>query len=328
MRSENDIHWETVAALGLSEGKQEAAALLEVLGEASRERLRAAIDRQAQDGNSAEACGRRLKSLVAQERFSSLAEIHPAWLLEILGAESPRVIGVILRHLPSRHVRYLLENLPKRIVLGLPKMMEAFYVPNEILEIIRRRFEKHFVPMRISHQLEAFTFRHLYGLKVEELEALFHSLGLSELALAFIRMPRRAAEIALNRFEIPDAKAILARVNAFQEEDPRLLEDARYSILELEGEKLGARRFLGELGFIALAKAFEPGTEGLFERLEQKMAPQEAHVLKRLIQSQKSKREGSLARKRQDWALRHLRELNELGKIDPVWQDSIRRIAA
>ncbi|MDZ4224677.1 MAG: hypothetical protein U1D33_02090, partial [bacterium] len=112
------IHIQVAGILALKEGPEEARELLAHASPEAQKTLAAVLEHF--DSETAE---QQLKALCAQESFSGIAEIHPAWLVEALKKESPRVIGVILRHLPSKHVRYLLEHLPKRTVMQLPKLI-------------------------------------------------------------------------------------------------------------------------------------------------------------------------------------------------------------
>lgn len=313
--------------LALLEGQETALSLADHLSEGTAPVLKAIVGHYSSDAapNSEEKGLRwHLKTLAGQELFSGLDQIHPAWLLETLKKESPRVIGVILRHLPSRHVRYLLEHLPRHLVTRLPKLVEAFFVPSDILTAVRRRFESHFVPMPVSHQIESFAFEHLYYLKAEELEILFHELGLSELSLSFAGSPRRVLNVMLNRFNIREAKEILNRLKEFLTEPAWFFQDARYSVLELVGVGVGAQAFLAELGILALAKAFDRPQIALFETLKQKLAPERAYLLKRYLEEQWGAANPQTTGKRQDWVLEHLRRMSGKGMVDGVWAMSLR----
>lgn len=313
-----------IGLLALLEGKETALSLADYLSEQAAPDLKTIVEGYSEKSGGAEALRWRLKTCVSQESFSGLDQIHPAWLLETLKKESPRVIGVILRHLPSKHVRYLLEHLPRHLTARLPKLVEAFYVPSEILNEVRRRFESHFVPMPVSHQIESFSFEHLYYLKAEELEILFHELGLSELSLSFVGSPRRVLNVMLNRFNIREAKEILSRLKQFQTEPGWFFQDARYSVLELVGVGLGAQAFLAELGILSMAKAFDRSQIALFETLKQKLAPERAYLLKRYLEEQWGAANSQTTGKRQEWVLEHLRQMSNKGLVDGVWQMSLR----
>lgn len=310
-------HLQVVASLALLEAPEEALSLQAYLPGPQAQNYQAILAALAK-GDAA----LHLKALKAQEDFSGIAEIHPAWLLEVLKEESPRVIGVVLRHLPSRHVRYLLEQLPRRLTMELPKLIEAFYVPGELLDVIRKRIERHFVPMRISHEVEPLTIQHLYYLKIEELETLCYDLGLSELALSLIGSARKILQIVLNRFTLPEAKAILSRIQRGQTEVRWFLKDARYSVLELGQKEMGTRRFLEELGLMALAKAFGR-VEGSVLALRQKMAPERAYTFKRYLDEALQQTRQERVAKRAEWVLQHVERLSLEAKIDPLWKSAL-----
>ncbi|MDO8526543.1 MAG: hypothetical protein Q7T03_02525 [Deltaproteobacteria bacterium] len=308
------IHLQVLACLALSEGFDSATALLDYLPPARAESLEALLNR-----TDPQTLQEQLKAFSARESFSGIAEIHPAWLLEALKKESPRVIGVILRHLPSKHVRYLLEHLPRHVVVKLPKLIEAFYVPTEILNLVRRRFERHFVPVRISHQPELIDFNHLYYLKMEEIDLLFHDLGMSELALSLVGSTRQVMKVILNRFGIKEAKEILSRIKRYQLQEKGFVKEAKYSVLETGGEVLGAERFLKELGLLSLVKAFDRSDISLFNILRQRLSPDCAYLFKRYLDRQVSRADTQTVAKRKIWILEHVRVLSEQGKIDSVW---------
>ncbi|OGQ05555.1 MAG: hypothetical protein A3F82_02655 [Deltaproteobacteria bacterium RIFCSPLOWO2_12_FULL_44_12] len=316
-------HLKVVGMLALLEGKEEAITLLDYIQPEFGATLQAFLE-----SFKKEEIPSQLKALRAQESFSGIAEVHPAWLVEALKRESPRVIGVILRHLPSKHVRYLLEHLPKRIVMQLPKLVEAFYVPTEILNLIRRRFERHFVPMRISRQRESFGFHQLYCLKIEELELLFRELGLSELALSMVGSGRKILQMVLNRFGIQDAKEILHRIKRFSPQARWLLKDAKYSVLELNSDEKGVEHFLKELGLEALAKAMSPADSFFFEALKQKLSPENAYLFKRCMDEQALGFSPEKGTKRKEWVVEHVLDLSKKGKIDSIRSGESKREAA
>lgn len=311
------ITLQTVLALALRENPAEAGSLLAY----------ASADHQADGASvlaslqSAGEMDQYLRALRAREGFSGLAEIHPDWLLEVLQEESPRVIGVVLRYLPSKQVRVLLERLPPRVRLKLPKMIEAFYVPGEILEMIRSRLERRFVPIRVSHQSQLFRFEHLVYLKVEEMDVLFRDLGLSELALAFVGSSRKVLQTILNRFNIGDAKEILRRLRPIQGEAKWFVQDAKYSILELNGKSLGVELFLIHLGLLSLAKG-AVGTDPVFANaFRQKLALESAREFKQFLDEKQLARAPEREAKRQDWILNHVRRLCAEGKIEAPWAE-------
>ena len=269
-----------------------------------------------------------VRTIRSQEEFSGIAEIHPAWLLEPLKNESPRVIGVILRHIPSKHVRYILEHLPRRTVEQLPKLVESFFVPKEILSLIRRRFERHFLPLPCSRTLRKFEFSHLYYLRNEELDLLFRALGMAELAYSFAATSKKIVQVILNRFSVTDARHLLEQIKKYRDADPGRISEARYTVLELGGEKLGSELFLKELGIASLARGFTAGDDFLYQALRQKLDPAQSYLLKRYIDVQVQRGDVAQARLRQKWILGEVAVLSHQGRIDPLWAQYLMAEAA
>lgn len=322
MKRNGTVRLETILCLALLESREETDRIISFLGTREEGAARELLETLA--GTNV---AMRLKALAARDDFSGIADIHPAWLVEALKRESPRVIGVILRHLPSKHVRHLLEHLPKRIVLKLPKWVEAFYVPNDVLDIIRKRFERHFVPMPSTHRIHRFEFQHLTFLSIGEIETLSRDLGLSEVALALVGADSRVVKMIVNRFATADGKILLERTRQFRGEEAWLLKEARYSILEIPDSRFGADDFLKELGLRVIAKAFGP-KETFFEALKQKLSPEQAAVLKRGIDERRDGFHALQAKRRQESILKHVKDLCGRDKISKMWLEPLNREAA
>jgi len=313
--------YQLVAALGLLSQGDTAARLADYLGETFRPHLQTEMEGwlKMEPASREALLAQFLKTVRSQEEFSGIADIHPAWLLEPLKKESPRVIGILLRNIPSKHVRYILEHLPRSTVDQLPKLVESFFVPKEILSLIRRRFERNFLPLHTSRTLKAFEFSHLYYLRHEELCLLFRTLGLKELALSLTATSKKIAQIVCNRFSVSDARVLAEKIRECRETDPARLQEARYTLLELGGRKLGAEDFLKELGLAVLSKAFTAGDDFLYQALKQKLDPAEGYLLKRYMDVQGQKGDVLGAKRLQGEVLEQIGALSQTGKIDPLW---------
>ncbi len=258
-------------------------------------------------------------SQLSSEQWSGLAEIHPAWILEELKTESPRIIGIILRYLPSKHVRYLLEHLPPTIRFAMPNIVEAFAVPQQVLDVIRRRFESRFQRLHLSRSIEQFGFDHLYYLKGDELEVFFRDLGLQELAMALSGISGKSLGVLLNRLSLRDAKRLKSRMHSLEGVSDVLKRQARYTVLEVEGEHLGPEHLLMEIGLAAFARALAPMHHDLFRRLEVKLDPRISYVLKRYIDERLEKNTSTVAEERQNLILSRVAALASENLIDSSW---------
>ncbi|MBI4211443.1 MAG: hypothetical protein HY540_02275 [Deltaproteobacteria bacterium] len=249
-----------------------------------------------------------LRSLLAMERFSGLAEIHPAWVLTALAEESPRTIGVILRYLPSRHVRYILEHLPETVRQNIPQLLEIFSLPTPLLSIIKRRFEQRFLRLPMSREQGEFAFEHLYLLKPEELQALFFDVGLHEMAMAFSGLSAKTVHTILNRLPLREAKQVRARLDAVQGFPEALLHEARFTVIEASSSKPGVNQFVTEIGLAAFARSLGEGHDLLLKRLMLKLPPVFGYALKRAAEEWKKASDDAVIAFRQQLVLERLRD--------------------
>jgi hypothetical protein len=310
-----------VATLAVIEEGERAADLLAFVSDGEKGSLKSVIDACLKiDPSEREfKLRQQARSQLSSEQWSGLAEIHPAWLLEELKIESPRIIGIILRYLPSRHVRFLLEHLPPTIRFAIPNVVEAFSVPQPVLDVIRRRFESRFQPLHLSRSIEQFGFDELYYLKGDELEVFFKDLGLQELAMALDGISGKSLNVLLNRLSLRDAKRLQQRMRSLEDVTGVLKRQARYTVLEVEGEHLGPEHLLLEIGLAAFARAVSPAHNDLFRMLEIKLDPRISYVLKRYIDERLEKNTSAVAEERQNLIVSRVAALANESLIDPSW---------
>lgn len=313
----NRLH--AIAALAVLRDGDDAACVADYLPDHEGVDLARLISLYAAEPEAEFKMGQLLRQMVASERFSSIGEVHPAWILERLRDEPPRVVGIILRSLPSKHVRYLLENLPPMLKAQLPDMVESFAVARPVLETIRRRFESHFLPMRVSRAVESPGFEHLYFLKGDELAELIREIGLTELAIALSGMQGKTLHAVFNRLPLKEAKRLQKRIREIVDVSRELFRQARYTILEVEGNHVGPERMLMRVGIAALASAMDRNHGPLVKLLMQRLEPADGYLLKRSIDERKLRHGAALAAERQSIVLGLVARLAEEERIDPSW---------
>ena len=315
---DNRIH--AMALLAVLDGGERARDLCAFLSDEERDRGEAAIIRFLEvHEDSGEALKMRLKALVSSDTFSGIAEIHPAWILEAIRYEPPRIMGVIMRYLPSRHVRYILERLPTDVKDRIPKLIESFAVPQDVLAIIRQRFEARFLPMRTSKVLAHFELEHLYYLKGDELEVLCRELGMCELALALIGMSGQMVRVVLNRLNLKDAKHLNTRIDELTRSSRELRQQARYALLEIDEEASSSDELLIDIGLASLSRALVNVEEGVIERMCQKLEPRVASVLRRCIADSVSSTPPALITERTALVLSSIARLAREDRVDSQW---------
>ncbi|MBI4237066.1 MAG: hypothetical protein HY696_01450 [Deltaproteobacteria bacterium] len=289
---------------------QERVAALQALPDSERE---AAIDEQ-------------LQTLRTAQELVLLGEIHPSWLVDILLHESPRVIGLILRFLPSRHTRYVLEHLPTALREQLPSVVDAFAVSDVVLKIIRHRFESHFAPARLASQVEELSIQTLHGLNLVELETLIRDLGVDELAMAFGHMSTAALRMLLNRLPFVEAKALKSRIAELRGLDQRQEQEARYTVLEVPLERKDPEGLISEVGILALAKAFSPRELPSLPIIKQKLPPRLAYLLQRDVDTHVLAAHSAITEARQARVLRRIGVLARQQLIDAAWLERLPEV--
>ena len=245
------------------------------------------------------------------DELSPLSEIHPAWIVKELENESPKIIGIILRWLPSRHVRYILENLPKRIKLNLPKLVDSFAVPTEMLNVIRTRFERKFSTQESMGIADVGDFEDIFMLDPNNLEKLFKDLGIHELAMAFQNVDAGGVRVLLNRMSVTSARALQQRMKDVADTDAAILKDARFTILEVAIDQEDVEKLLLEVGLAAFSKTMNK--EDMFSRIQMKLDPTVSYIFKRYIDQYAGV--NKLWKERQELVMKRLRLLARAGEI-------------
>ncbi|MBI2343185.1 MAG: hypothetical protein HYV02_02430 [Deltaproteobacteria bacterium] len=260
-----------------------------------------------------------LAGLQAAEEVVILNDIHPAWLVELLATESPRVIGLLLRFLPSRHARYLLDHLPPHIRERLPHIVDAFAVSETIVRIVRRRFESHFLPIAPTEELAEFDCRALHRLTLDDITTLLYDLGVHELAMAFRHIAQPALRLLLNRLSFHDAQRLVQRIASLGRIDPTLERDARYTILNMSLEGSDPETLIREIGVQAFVKALLPQHLPMVYALRQKLPPVLAYLLQRDTDMHLPNNQPVLAALRQHQILLRVASLSRDERIDVRW---------
>jgi len=319
MTQQPNIRRRIVSALAVKQDGETAGELLDYMSERDREPCGRLIERFLAEDDRDFVLEQLIRQLLASERFSSLAEVHPAWILEYLKGEPPRVVGLILRSLPSNHVRFLLEHLPPMLRERIPNMVESFAVDPQVLDVIRRRFEKNFLPMRVSRQVRHPGFEHLYFLKTSELTELVREMGLFELAIALSGMSRKALHMIYNRLDLKDAKRLKMRIDGMSNISTELYRQARFNLLEIEGRHEGSARMLKAVGLAAMASAAGHEHDEMIRLMMQKLEPQDGYLLKRFVDERRKRANEPVARERQSLVLGLVAELAADGRIGREW---------
>ncbi len=261
----------------------------------------------------------QLAGLRAAEEVVLLGDIHPSWLLDVLVHETPRVIGLLLRFLPSRHARFILDHLPPEVKNRLPHVVDAFAVSEQILRIVRRRFERHFLPMGSMADVDQFDSQTMHALSMDDLLTCFHDLGIQEMAMAFCRVSRTALRVLLNRLQFDDAKALVAHMESLRQLHSHVEQDAKYSLLAMSLDGRDPETLIREIGVQAFAKSLLPSQLPMVALMKQKLPPALAYLLQRDAEIHIPTAVRDVVVARQRLVLVRVGALSREGRIDPKW---------
>lgn len=305
----------------LAEG-QAATELFDFAGEEVAAKLKTFAKRWFQKGRlNTEAVTQHVKFLKnRQEDLSFLHQIHPGWLVEHLKDESPRVIGLICRFLPSEKVRYLIQNLPKGMSDQLPRISDAYAVPTDLVTELRKMLEIRFRPAVLPRQGEPFSFYHLAWLKEEELVQVLKECGIMELAAAFEEVSRERLKALLHRFPYEQAKILYKRIRSPQRQW-RSKEQAQRHVVACELEAIVSDDLFFEIGLSLLSHALTVADLEWSEAVTYHLPPKIGYRFKRSIQQLASVAQPEAARELKDLILDRMIQLAEAGVIRKYWKD-------
>lgn len=255
-----------------------------------------------------------------QSRVASvLDELHPGWILEKLGDESPRIFGLLCRYLPGDKVRSLLGHLSEEERKRLPKVSESYRIDPELAEIVRNLIEKKWSFSREFHSRKSFSFSDIIRMKMEDLRVLFWDLGLEEIRKAFFDVDSKILRAFLVRFTPREAAEIRGRIEGEGSVSDGEKKEAQKNLVALPLEPLSSGSVLREIGYAVFARSLGQEEMECGELVCQKLSLEEGHRLKRLIHEFQGKRPRHAD---QEEILRRVEALAEKGLIQRYWKET------
>lgn len=226
-----------------------------------------------------------LRRLAVQSRRSFLSEVHPEWILKALEKESPRMLATILRYLPGEHVHAILEKLSSDRLQAMPSYSETFFLDPELVQILKRRFEQHFVsPLYAGVSPKRFTFETFHLLPSHKLQMIFREAGLQEVAMAFSTLNAKTVDLLFQRLSARDSTLIQMRMDEKKEGvASERLKKAQSHLVSLDLEKGDPETLVMEAGFFIFSKAILPDNLNSTQFLIQKLAPKMGYLLQHYI---------------------------------------------
>ena len=199
-------------------------------------------------------------------------------------------------------------------------MIDSFSVSPEVMDVVRKKIESHFIPMRISKSVEELGFENIYFLKDFELEELFCDLGLTEMATAFLKTSPKVMRVIYNRLSVKDAKKLQGRIRTLSDVTQDVYSQARSNMLRIDDESIGPKRLLKNLGLTVFAEAVDDSCGKLVRMIKQKLDPKAGYLLRRFVNERKTVPSAVSCKKRQDAILKTIAFLADVGRVDSDWK--------
>lgn len=226
---------------------------------------------------------KELKESIHLNKSSSLVDIHPGWFFDFLKEESNQTIHLILRYLPGEVGRYVLAHLSLETQKAIRQIDESKKVSEEIVQLIRKRFESQFLTLASPTKSEEIDLYHLYFVKVEQLLSFFRDLGLEQLSRAFKGVDVLALKALLNRLSIQDAKDFQIKMKSLAKVSHRELKEAQMLLLNLPLDTIEPELLFTEVGISFFARAMTKEDLEFVKALQFKLPPRYGYILKRYV---------------------------------------------
>ena len=197
---------------------------------------------------------RELKNALEFNGLFGIERMDPSWIVHGIKGESPRMVGVILLHLPIHVVRSILRRLPQHVRRALPPKSEIRNIPGDLATTLRQLFEARFAPMPTLGQGD-FTFLDIIHLERQELYRLIRDLGLIELAQAFVSVGKMALLELCRRMPRSDAEELVQTVKLASRVDVPDPKSAQRFLSRVVSNFESTEEFLQKAGLWRLAKA-------------------------------------------------------------------------
>ncbi len=302
----------------LTHGGQNELALLDSLDDPAVPTIKekAALVLQIPGEKRAMFIALELKKLIAEPSRRGLEQVDASWIVQALVAEAPRTVAAILISLPPNQLKAVVEKLPLELRKRLPPKDEMKAVSGQITRGVRLAFEDRFAPMPISVDQE-FTFRDIIVLDSPELALLLRSLGLEELAQAFVSVGRYALAELCKRLPREYAEELIASVKRVKSGDAMELKSAQRFLGRVLTNFNDTEELSRKAGLYRLSKALSIESQGYLRAFFQRLPKASGAQLESYIQKvqEMSETDDERARRLQDGVLRSVEGMAKAQQI-------------
>ncbi|MBN2359983.1 MAG: hypothetical protein JXR83_11065 [Deltaproteobacteria bacterium] len=261
---------------------------------------------------------REMRRLMSIRTTFRLEGVDPSWLIAGFRGEKPRIVAMVLLHMPSSISRQIVERLPPAVRQALPPRGELRNVPLEIVQLVRKRFDAKFAMMEVPRQLSHFGFKEVLALEARELIALTRVLGIEELACAFVSVGKRALAELLRRMPRENAEELLVAVKKVTRRNAMEIKDAQKFLARVLVNFQNTDELFQKAGLYQLAKAIATEDRDFVRQVCQRFPRAHGRLLEEYLAKAKELGESDqqLTQALQDRVLDQVRDLSARGKIN------------
>ncbi len=218
-----------------------------------------------------------------------LDEMDGSWILHYIKNEKPAIIGLILKHLPADKVYQILKCMNPELRAQLPDSDSIDQVSEEIIQVVRERFEKTLVHLDSpSHPSLVPEFSNIRNLTNQNLLFLIQDLGLDLLALSFQGVSERSLVELVQNLEREDAEKLFEKFNIYGKSNRGDIKAAQLEILNLSLDFSNGSDLILEAGVQRLARALVMDDENLVIILQHKLPLKSGYQLRRYVDDQRN----------------------------------------
>jgi hypothetical protein len=260
---------------------------------------------------------RELKGLMSFRAMKGLEGVEPSWLSSGFKGESPRVIAIVLMHMPSSVSRQIVQRLPEPVQKALPPRDALKGVPLELVKLVRARFDLKFATMPIDRDLDEFRFRDMISLTAKELVTLIRAAGADEIAAAFLAVGKRALAEFLGKLPPTDAEELVAAVKRSRSEDQMDVKAAQGFMAKVLGNFNNTDELFQKAGLYRLARAISVEDALYIRQVSQRFPRAHGRLLGEYLAKVKEQNlEDDQVRRLRDAVIDVALNLSRRGKID------------
>lgn len=267
---------------------------------------------------------REIRRLMSIRTTHRLEGVDPSWLVAGFRGEKPRVIAMVLMHMPSSITRQVVERLPAAVRQALPPRSELRDVPMDIVRLVRARFDARFAMMDIPRELKKFRFREVIALEARELIILARAMGVEELARAFVSVGKRALAELLRRMPRENAEELIVAVKKVSRADAMELKAAQHFLGKVLVNFQNTDELFQKAGLYQLASAMTVEDRDFVRQLCQRFPRAHGRLLEDYLAKVKELGaiDHNIALRLQDNVLENIKGLSSRGKINTRYLES------